>query len=171
MKYNDLQRVHQYVVGTDSLKSLEVLTGYSGFDNLIVNAPELSDFPDKSNNTKPLHTNPAPPPHPSQSQTNQQTHSHHTSSNSSNTNQPTLPAMSSFEQPLTPSQVPTGMALARLMLHDDPSPLGYLDVKPLGSNDEVLDYFEQQAPSKCKYLSTVQLIQVCYLSHCLITWC
>ena len=138
MKYNDLQRVQQYVAGTDSLKSLEVLTGYAGFDNLIVNVPEPSDFPDKSNNTKPLHTTPAPPPHPSQSQTNKQTHSHQTSSNSSNTNQPTLPPMSSFEQPLTPSQVPTEMALARPMPHDDLSTLGYLNVKPLGSNNEVV---------------------------------
>ena len=138
MKYNDLQRVLQYVVGTDSLKSLEVLTGYAGFDNLIVNVPEPSDFPDKSNKTKPLHTNPAPPPHPSQSQTNQQTHSCHTLSNPSNTNQPTLPPMSSFEQPLTPSQVPTEMALARPMLHDDLSTLGYLNVKPPGSKDEVI---------------------------------
>ena len=63
MKYNDLQRVQQYVAGTDSLKSLEVLTGYVSFDNLIVNVPEPSDFPDQSNNTKPFHTNPLPPPH------------------------------------------------------------------------------------------------------------
>ena len=137
MKYNDLQRVQQYVMGTDSLKSLEVLTGYSGFDNLIVAVLEPSDFPDQSNNTKPLHTNPPPPPHPSQSQTNQQTHSGHTS-NLSNTNQPTLPPISSFEQPLMPSQVPTGMALARPMPHDDPLTLGYLNVKPLGSKDEVV---------------------------------
>ena len=133
MIYKGLQ---QYVAGTDSLKSLEVLTGYAGFDNLIVNALEPSDFPDKSNNTKPLHTNPAPAPHPSQ--TNQQTHSHHTASNSSNTNQPTLPPMSSFKQPLMPSQVPTEMALARPMPHDDLLTLGYLNVKPLGSNDEVV---------------------------------
>ena len=138
MKYNDLQRVQQYVTGTDSLKSLEVLTGYSGFDNLIVAAPEPSDFPDQSNNTKPLHTNPPPPPHPSQSQTNQQTHSGHTSSHLSKTSQPTLPPMCSFEQPLMPSQVPTGMALARPMLHDDPLTLGYLNVKPPGSKDEVI---------------------------------
>ena len=71
-----------------------------------------------------------------------------------------------------PSQVPTGMALARPMPHDDPSTLGYLNVKPPGSKDEViLTILGQQAPSKCKYLSTVQLNQVCYLSHCLITWC
>ena len=97
-----------------------------------------SDFPDQSNNTKPFYTNPPPPPHPSQSQTNQQTHSGHTSSNLSNTNQPTLPPISSFEQPLMPSQVPTGMALARPMLHDDPLTLGYLNVKPPGSKDEVV---------------------------------
>ena len=37
-----------------------------------------------------------------------------------------------------PSQVPTGMALARLMPHDDPLTPGYLNVKPLGSKDEVV---------------------------------
>ena len=125
-------------MGTDSLKSLEVLTEYAGFDNLIVNAPEPSDFPDKSNNTKPLHTNPAPPPHPSQSQTNQQTHSCHTCQIHLRQTSPTLPPMSSFEQPLMLSQVPTEMALARLMPHDDLSTFGYLNVKPLGSNDEVV---------------------------------
>ena len=119
------------------MKSLEVLTGYSGFDNLIVAVTEPSDFPDQSNNTKPLHTNPPSPPHPSQSQTNQQTHSGHTS-NLSNTNQPILPPISSFEQPLMPSQVPTGMALARPLPHDDPLTLGYLSVKPLGSKGEVI---------------------------------
>ena len=155
MKYNDLQRVQQYVTGTDSLKSLEVLTGYSGFDNLIVAVPEPSDFPDQSNNTKPLHTNPPPPPHPSQSQTNQQTHSGHTSK-LSNTNQPTLPPISSFEQPLMPSQVPTGMALARLMLHDDPSTLGYLNVKPPGSKDEVVLTILDN-----KHLANVSICQQC----------
>ena len=143
-------------MGTDLLKSLEVLTGCSGFDNLIVNVLEPSDFPDKSNNTKPLHTNPAPPPHPSQSQTNQQTHSCHTSSNSSNTNQPTLPPMFSFEQPLMPSQVPTGMALARPMPHDDPLTFGYLNVKPPRSNDEVV-----LTTSDNKHPANVSICQQC----------
>ena len=155
MKYNDLQRVQQYVMGTDSLKSLEVLRGYSGFDHLIVAALEPSDFPDQSNNTKPLHTNLPPPPHPSQSQTNQQTHSGHTS-NLFNTNQPTLPPISSFEQPLMPSQVPTGMALARPMPHDDRSILGYLNGKPPGSKDEVV-----LSISDNKHPANVSICQQC----------
>ena len=81
---------------------------------------------------------PPPPPPPPQSQTIQQSHSGHPSSNTSNTKQPPLPPMSAFEKPMTPSQVPTGMGLALPMLHDHLLTLGYLSVKPLGSNDEVV---------------------------------
>ena len=110
MKYNDLQRVQQYVSGPESLKSLEVLTGYSGFDLIVVNAPKPSALPNQTNQSKPVHNNPPPPPPPSQLQTIQHSHSGPPSSNSSNTKQPPLPPVPSFEHPVTPSQASTGMA-------------------------------------------------------------
>ena len=168
MKYNDLQRVWQYVSGPESLKSLEVLTGSSGFDQIVVNAPEPSAFPNQTNQSKAVHNNPLPPPPPPQSQTIQHSHSGPPSPNSSNTKQPPLPPVSSFENPMTPSQASTGMSLARPMAHDDPSTLGYLNVKLPGSNNEVvLIISDNKGPANvsictdCNSLNSFICVTVC----------
>ena len=132
---------------------------------------EPSDFPDKSNNTKPLNTNPAPPPHQSQSQTNQQTHScTHCQIHLIQTSLHFLPCLHLDNHwPLT-STHRNGFGKTNAAWWPVNTWLPQMSSlwDPMMKSSWL---FGQQAPSKCKYLSTLQLIQVCYLCHCLITWC